>query len=80
MLKLAQLSKGDRAEIVGLEAGDKAYRSRLLALGLIPGTEFCVVRFAPLGDPIEILIRGYILSLRKNEAGLLRVKRLAHHD
>jgi Fe2+ transport system protein FeoA len=43
-------------------------KGRLLEMGLLPGTRVEVVRYAPLGDPIEIKIRGYNLSLRKHEA------------
>jgi len=49
------------------------YRQRLIAMGLIPGTEFTVSRMAPLGDPIEILVRGFALSLRKHEASILQI-------
>ena len=45
-------------------------------MGLTPGTEFSVTRLAPLGDPVEINVRGYAVSLRKDEAQLLRVERL----
>ncbi len=41
---------------------------RLLEMGLVPGTEVEVTRRAPLGDPIELAIRGYSLSIRRNEA------------
>jgi len=43
-------------------------RSRLLEMGLLVGTPVELVRFAPLGDPVEIKVRGYHLTLRKNEA------------
>jgi ferrous iron transport protein A len=45
-------------------------------MGLTKGTEFTVLRIAPLGDPVEIEIRGFRLSLRKNEADALLVRRL----
>jgi len=45
-------------------------------MGLIPGTEFMVTRFAPLGDPVEIKIRGFSLTLRKNEASVLQIEKL----
>ncbi len=54
----------------------KGYRRKLLAMGLTPGTEFTVTRVAPLGDPVEIMVRGFKLSLRKDEAGSLGVKSL----
>ncbi len=52
------------------------YRNRLLSMGLTPGTEFLVERRAPLGDPVEISLRGFRLSLRREEAAQLRVLRL----
>jgi ferrous iron transport protein A len=43
-------------------------------MGLIPGTTFVVSRIAPLGDPIEITVRGFALSLRKGEAVILKIQ------
>jgi ferrous iron transport protein A len=45
-------------------------------MGLTPGTEFTITRLAPLGDPIEIRVRGFAMTLRKREAELLRVERV----
>lgn len=59
------------------DATKKAYKKKLLAMGLTPGTEFTVTRVAPLGDPIEILVRGFKLSLRKDEAEALVVEALS---
>lgn len=73
---LGDLAVGERGRITGLQRGDRAYREKLLAMGLTPGTEFAVVRLAPLGDPVEINVRGYAVSLRKGEAQLLRVERV----
>lgn len=74
-MQLNSLKVGDKARIKSLSAGgDKVYRKRLVAMGLIPGTEFVVARIAPLGDPIEILVRGFLLSLRKDEASILQVE------
>ena len=70
------LAVGDRGKIVGFEKSGKAYRKRLLAMGLTPGIEFVVTRFAPLGDPIEIKVRGFSLTLRKNEASVLLVEKI----
>jgi ferrous iron transport protein A len=50
------------------------HRGRLLEMGLLVGTPIELVRFAPLGDPIEIKVRGYHLSLRRHEAELIWVK------
>ena len=49
-------------------------RKRLLAMGLTPGAGFSVVKVAPMGDPIEIKIRGYQLTLRKNESSCVEIE------
>ncbi len=75
-VRLSDLAVGEEAEVLGFAGGEKAYRSRLLAMGLTPGTRFTVTRIAPLGDPVEIRLRGFSLSLRKAEADALRLVRL----
>ena len=55
--------------------GDGALRCRLLDMGLIPKTAVRVEKIAPLGDPIELRVRDYALSLRKEDARNIRVKR-----
>lgn len=73
-LKLQNLSIST-LKVVGYEAGaNDYYKRKLLAMGLLPGTEFFVKRYAPLGDPIEIEVRGFNLSLRKDEADVLIVQ------
>ena len=73
-MQVSFLKVGHKARIVSLSAGNPVYRQRLIAMGLIPGTEFIVLRMAPLGDPIEILVRGFALSLRKEEASILKIE------
>lgn len=73
-MSLKNIKIGAKMRITGLIAGEKVYRHKLLAMGLIPGTEFQVTHIAPLGDPIEILVRGFALSLRKNEANILQLE------
>ena len=73
---LGALRVGQSGRIVRYEQGCRAYRSKLLSMGLTPGTRFTVTRQAPLGDPIEIEVRGFKLSLRKGEAAALQVERL----
>ncbi len=75
-LKISDLNKGDTAEITGLDTADSAYRTRISAMGLTKGTVLSVVKIAPLGDPVEIDVRGYRLSLRKNEASVIRLRRI----
>ena len=73
-LHLGALTVGQSGHIVGYEKVHRAYREKLLSMGLTPGTHFTVTRQAPMGDPIEIEVRGYKLSLRKGEAVALRVE------
>lgn len=58
---------GSRARISDV-TGDDAISVRLMEMGLIEGEDVQLIGFAPLGDPIEFLVRGYRLSLRKSEA------------
>jgi Fe2+ transport system protein FeoA len=52
-------------------------RPRLMEMGLLVGTRIELVRFAPMGDPVEIKVRGYNLTLRKHEADQIFVKAIA---
>ena len=75
----------DSQPLTSLEVGQSATvseirvpperRIRILEMGLLVGTGIELVRFAPLGDPVEIRIRGYNLSLRKQDAELILVRR-----
>lgn len=64
--KLSELEPGEKGIIVKVQ-GSGALRRRLLDMGLIRGTEIEMVRKSPLGDPLEFLVKGYNLSLRKKE-------------
>lgn len=75
-MTFAELKPGDRAKIVSYAGLPPAYRNRLLSLGLTPGTELLVQRRAPLGDPIQIRVRGFSLSVRGEEAAALEVESL----
>jgi len=75
-LNLGTLEVGQAGRILGYEPGGRAYRGKLLSMGLTPGTHFTVTRQAPLGDPVEIEVRGYKLSLRRGEAAALQVERV----
>ena len=72
---LGDMQVGENGQVIGIRKGEKAYRQKLLAMGLTPGTRFSVIRHAPLGDPVEIQARGFALSLRKGEAEALLVER-----
>lgn len=72
---LKNLSVGDSGKVIGFSEGSKAYRKKLLSMGLTPGVQFSVTRYAPMGDPVEIKVRGFNLTLRKDEAEALLVER-----
>jgi Fe2+ transport system protein FeoA len=73
---LDQLPVGRKARVDSLD-GDDAISQRLLEMGILDGEELEVVGYAPLGDPMEIRLRDYRLSLRRNEAARIRVTPLA---
>lgn len=72
-LPLSELLPGQSGRVRSL-ACESSVRRRLLELGLLPGTQVEVVRRAPLGDPLELRLRGYRLSLRTAEAAAIAVE------
>ena len=77
---MADLKAGELAEITGYTLGNASYRAKLLALGLTHGVQLKIINVAPLGDPFEIAVRGYHLSLRRDEVGVIKVKKLDPKD
>ena len=75
MIPLSQLSEGERGVIVRLN-GSGRFRKRLQEMGFVKGTELFVEKYAPLRDPIEIVIKGYHVSLRVEEATQVMVEKL----
>ena len=73
LIKLDELKVGDTALVKKVE-GDGRIRRRLFDMGVTPGAEVYLRKKAPLGDPVEITLRGYELSLRKVEASLVMVE------
>jgi Fe2+ transport system protein FeoA len=71
--RLAELKPGERGRVAAVGGEHDAAR-RLMDLGLIKGTTVEVVRRAPLGDPIEVRLRGFMLSLRRSEAEHITVE------
>ena len=74
-IKLSELAVGSSAIVRRYPPGSAALL-RLREMGVLPGTVVTLVRVAPLGDPIEIRVRGYHLSLRKSEAAHLTVEKV----
>ncbi|MGQ9483127.1 FeoA family protein [Chloroflexus sp.] len=70
---LDQLTRGCSGVIVRV-GGDRVLRRRLLDMGLVQGETVTLAAVAPLGDPIELTVKGYHLSLRRSEARLIQVE------
>lgn len=70
---LTTLALGTTGTVVEIKV-PSANKARLMEMGLLVGTKVELVRFAPLGDPVEIKVRGYNLTLRKHEAELILVR------
>ena len=70
---LSSLAAGSRGVVSEVNVPVE-HRARLLEMGVLTGTAIELVRFAPLGDPVEIKVRGYNLSVRRHEADLILVR------
>jgi Fe2+ transport system protein FeoA len=74
--RLADLALRGVAQIEHV-GGEGSFRRRLMELGLVPGTRVELVGVAPLGDPLELLVRGASLSIRRSDAESIRITALA---
>lgn len=72
---LSQAVSGDRCLVLDIAPEPSEIRSRLYALGMVPGSALEVLRFAPLGDPIQVRVSGSLLSIRRSEAESITVER-----
>lgn len=72
-MQLSELKSGQSATVLSLQGGQGAYRKRLIALGLTPGAVVTMRHIAPLGDPVELEIRGVAVCLRKVEAAFIQL-------
>lgn len=72
-MTLDKLAIGQSAKIIAV-GGEGSLRNRLIDMGLIPKTTVMLRRVAPMGDPIEIRLRGYELTLRKEDASVITVE------
>ncbi len=75
MLSLKEIGIGESCKVVKLH-GEGAIKRRIMDMGLTKGVVVKVVKVAPLGDPIEMTVRGYELSLRKADAELIEVEKI----
>ncbi len=72
MKTLKQARIGDTVKVVKLH-GEGAVKRRIMDMGLTKGTEVHIRKVAPLGDPLEVTVRGYELSLRKADAEMIEI-------
>ncbi len=72
---LNKMKPGDKAIIFKI-SGEGALKKKFLDMGVLPGTTMEIIRVAPLGDPVEIKIKGYNLTLRKEEAASIQVREI----
>ncbi len=77
-LTLAKLQKGKDAIITAITCKDRALKQHILNMGLTPGVEVTMIKAAPMGDPIEIKVRGYNLTIRKSDASTILLEDI--HD
>ncbi len=75
-MTLRELGIGKSGRVVTV-GGEKALRRRLLDMGITPRTNITVRKAAPMGDPIELLLRGYVLTLRLEDADKITVEEVA---
>ena len=75
--RIQDLFIGQKCVVVGYEKNsNNIYRGKLLSLGITKGTIITLEKVAPLGDPLEISLRGFKLSIRKNEANIILIEPL----
>ena len=72
-MTLGEAKVGSTVTVTKIE-GDGAYKRRIMDMGITKGSEIYIRKVAPLGDPVEITVRGYELSVRENDAQCVQVK------
>jgi len=75
-MKLSELKKGEKGEVVFINGVNNSLKRRMLDMGITKGVVVSVKKVAPLGDPIDIELRGYELCLRKNDLSCIEVNKL----
>lgn len=70
---LSNAKSGDRCIVLEIASDPPELRSRLYSLGVIPGSLLELLRFAPLGDPMQVKVGGSFISIRKSEAAIIKV-------
>ena len=76
MMNLSELEIGKDAVIESVDCSEISIWKHILDIGLTPGTEMSLIKIAPMGDPMEIRVRGYELTLRKDDASYIKIKNI----
>jgi Fe2+ transport system protein FeoA len=74
-MTLGELRPGERARVLTIRT-QGAMRQRILDMGITPKVEIQLIKVAPLGDPLDLFLRGYNLSLRRHDAALIEIEKL----
>lgn len=72
---LKMVKPGETVKVVKIN-GEGAVKRRIMDMGITKGAQLAVRKVAPLGDPVEVTVRGYELSLRKEDAGMIEVEKV----
>lgn len=72
--RLSELAPGEQGQVVEVQA-DSVTRRRLMEMGITRGESLRVEKLAPLGDPMELIVRGYHLTLRREEGACIQIER-----
>lgn len=75
-MKLSELKKGEKAEVLNVECSNSILKRRMLDMGITKGVTVLVKKIAPFGDPVSIELRGYELCLRKKDLSNIEVIKL----
>ncbi|MGL4381891.1 MAG: FeoA family protein [Vibrio sp.] len=73
-MKLSQMKAGERGVILALEGLSDAVRKKLMVMGVLPNTPVTLIRRAPMGDPLQVEVRGVSIALRENIAAQIQVE------
>ncbi len=74
-MKLDKFKVGERCRVTEV-GGEGELRIRLLDMGIIPGTEIEIVKYAPMGDPVQLSLRGYELTLRRSDISIIEADKI----
>lgn len=74
-MKLSQMQAGERGIILALDGLSDTVRKKLMVMGILPNTEVVLIRRAPMGDPLQVEVRGVSIALRENIAANIDVER-----